>query len=161
ATDLRVVATDLRVVATDLRVVATDLGEVASVFLMQSRFATIKAMNLKALMTLAIIAEPAPLRSNKDGVVLVGNTRVTLDTIAAVFKQGATAEEIVYRYPSLNLADVYATIAFYLNHQAEVEAYLQQRQQQSQEIRAMNQARFDPQGLRDRLLARKTAPEAC
>lgn len=63
-------------------------------------------------------------------------------------------EEIVYRYPSLNLADVYATIAFYLKHQSEVEVYLQQRQQRSQEIREMNQARFDPQGLRDRLLAR-------
>jgi len=114
-------------------------------------------MHLKALMTLAIMAEPAPLKSNEDGAVLVGKTRVTLDTVVAVFKQGATAEEIVYRYPSLNLADVYATIAFYLNHQAEVEAYLQQRRQQSQEIRAMNQARFDSQGLRDRLLARKTA----
>jgi uncharacterized protein (DUF433 family) len=76
--------------------------------------------------------------------------------VVAVFNQGATAEEIVYRFPSLKLADVYATIAFYLNHQHEVEAYLQQRQQQSQEIRKMNQAKFDPQGLRDRLLARKT-----
>ena len=107
-------------------------------------------------MTLTIVAESAPLKANEDDVVLVGKTRVTLDTVVAVFKQGATAEEIVYRYPSLNLADVYATIAFYLNHQPEVEAYLQQRRQQSQEIRAMNQARFDPQGLRDRLLARKT-----
>ncbi|MBP5975405.1 DUF433 domain-containing protein [Brasilonema sp. CT11] len=71
------------------------------------------------------------------------------------FKQGATAEEIVYRYPSLNLAGVYATIAFYLNHQQEVEIYLQQRQQQTQEVRRMNQQRFDPQGLHDRLLARK------
>jgi hypothetical protein len=75
----------------------------------------------------------------------------------SVFNQGATAEEIVNRYPSLNLADVYATIAFYLKHQSEVEAYLQQRQQQAQEIRVINQARFDPQGLRDRLLARKAA----
>ncbi|MBW4618195.1 MAG: DUF433 domain-containing protein [Cyanosarcina radialis HA8281-LM2] len=104
-------------------------------------------------MTLAIVAEPAPLRANEDGAILVGKTRVTLDTVLAVFKQGATAEEIVCRYPSPNLADVYATIAFYLNHELEVEAYLQQRQQRSQEIRAMNQARFDPQGLRDRLLA--------
>lgn len=112
-------------------------------------------------MTLSIMAESAPLKSNEDGVVLVGKTRVTLDTVVAAFKQGATAEEIVYRYPSLNLADVYATIAFYLNHQPEVEAYLQQRRQKSQEIRATNQAKFDPQGLRDRLLARKTAQEAC
>ncbi len=123
--------------------------------------ATIKAMNWKAFMTLSIIAEPAPLKSNEDGVFLVGKTRVTLDTVVAVFMQGATAEEIVYRYPSLNLADVYATVAFYLNHQSEVEAYLQQRRQQSQEIRAINQANFHPQSLRDRLLARKAAQEAC
>lgn len=81
------------------------------------------------LMTLAIEAELAPLETNADSVVLVGKTRVTLDTVVAVFKQGATAEEIIYRYPSLKLADVYATIAFYLNHQQEVEAYPKQRQQ--------------------------------
>ena len=97
-------------------------------------------------MTLTIVAEPAPLNANEDGVILVGKTRVTLDTVIAVFQQGTTAEETVYRYPSLNLADVYATIAFYLKHESEVEAYLQQRRQQSQEIREMNQARFDPQG---------------
>jgi uncharacterized protein (DUF433 family) len=111
-------------------------------------------------MTLAILAEPAPLQANEDGVILVGKTRVTLDTVVSVFNQGATAEEIVNRYPSLNLADVYATIAFYLKHQSEVEAYLQQRQQQAQKIRVINQARFDPQGLRDRLLARKAAQQA-
>jgi uncharacterized protein (DUF433 family) len=112
-------------------------------------------------MTLTIVAEAAPLQANEDGVILVGKTRVTLDTVVAVFNQGATAEEIAYRYPSLNLADVYATVAFYLKHQQEVDAYLQQRQKQAQDIRAMNQARFDLQGLRDRLLARKAAQEAC
>ena len=112
-------------------------------------------------MTLEVVAEPAPLKANEDGVILVGQTRVTLDTVVAVFQQGTTAEEIVHRSPSLNLADVYATIAFYLNHQLEVEAYLQQRRQRSQEIREINQARFDPQGLRDRLLARRTEQEAC
>ena len=111
-------------------------------------------------MTLAVVAEPAPLKTNADGVVRVGNTRVTLDTVIAVFNQGTTAEEIVYRYPSLRLADVYATIGFYLNHQQEVETYLQQRQQQAQEIRKMNEARFDPQGLRDRLLARQAEKSA-
>jgi uncharacterized protein (DUF433 family) len=106
-------------------------------------------------MTLTISVEPAPLTVNSDGVVLIGGTRVTLDTVVAVFNHGATAEEIVHRYPSLTLGDVYATIAYYLNHQQDVEAYLQQRQQQAEEIRQMNQARFDPPGLRDRLLARR------
>ncbi len=106
-------------------------------------------------MTLVILAEPAPLEINADGVVQVGKTRITLDTVVTLFKQGLTAEEIVYRYPSLKLSDVYATIAFYLNHQPEVENYLQQRQQQAQEVRKMNQMRFDTQGWRERLLARK------
>ena len=106
-------------------------------------------------MSLAIKAEPAPLAINSDGVVRVSGTRVTLDTVVVTFKQGATAEEIVHRYPSLRLGDVYASIAFYLNHQEDVEEYLQQRQQQAQEIRQMTEARFDPQGLRDRLLARR------
>jgi len=116
---------------------------------------------LLLLMVLTIVAELAPLKVTDDRVVRVGKTRVTLDTVVAVFKQGATPEEIVYRYPSLLLADVYGTIAFYLNHQQEVEAYLQQRQQQAQEVRRMNEAKFDPQGLRDRLLARKVEREAC
>ncbi|MEH2353969.1 DUF433 domain-containing protein [Nostoc sp.] len=73
------------------------------------------------LMALAIVAETDPLKANEDGVILIGKTRVTLDTVVAVFKQGATAEEILYRYASLSLADVYATIAFYLNHESEVE----------------------------------------
>ncbi|MDJ0718868.1 MAG: DUF433 domain-containing protein [Prochloraceae cyanobacterium] len=111
-------------------------------------------------MTLIVVAEPPPLETNADGVVRVGKTRVTLDTVIAGFNQGATAEEIVYRYPSLNLADVYTTIGFYLNHQQEVETYLQQRRKQAQEIRQMNESRFDSQGLRDRLLARKAQKQS-
>jgi hypothetical protein len=73
---------------------------------------------------------------------------------------GATAEEILYQYPSLNLADVYAVIAYYLQHRSEVEAYLQQRQAQEDEARRQNEARFDPQGIRERLLARRAEQEA-
>jgi hypothetical protein len=42
-----------------------------------------------------------------------------------------------------------------------VEVYLQQRQQQAQKIRKINETRFDPQGLRDRLLARKAERDVC
>ena len=63
-------------------------------------------------MTLAIVAEPAPLKLNEDGVVLVGNTRVTLDTVVAAFLEGATAEEIVEQYPSLQLPNIYSVIGF-------------------------------------------------
>lgn len=97
-----------------------------------------------------------PLATNSDGSILVANTRVTLDTVITGFKQGFSAEEIVSRYPSLKLSDVYSTIAFYLNYQQEVEEYLQHRQSLAQEIRKQNQLRFNSQNLRDRLLARRS-----
>lgn len=106
-------------------------------------------------MSLAIVTEPLPLMTDADGVVRVGRTRVTLDTVVAAFQDGATAEEIVQQYPSLQLADVYAVIGYYLRKQPEVDAYLRQRQQQADEIRRQNEARFDPAGVRDRLLARR------
>jgi len=109
-------------------------------------------------MTLSIKAEPTPLDVNADGFVRVGGTRVTLDTVVAAFNQGATPEEIVFQYPSLQLADVYAAISYYLRHQQDVEVYLKQRQQRSREIRRQNEAKFDPQGVRERLMARQIQP---
>jgi len=110
-------------------------------------------------MTLVITTEPISLETDADGVVRVGGTRVTLDTIVAAFNDGATAEEIVHQYPSLHLADVYAVISYYLRQRSEVEAYLRQRRQQAAYIRKQNEARFDPHGVRDRLLARRAVPE--
>jgi uncharacterized protein (DUF433 family) len=109
---------------------------------------------------LLIETEPIPLEKGADGVVLVGGTRVTLDTVVAAFKDGATAEEIAYQYPSLNLADVYSVISYYLQRQSDVEAYLQWRQQQRDQVRKQNETRFDPQGIRDRLLTRHTGQKA-
>jgi uncharacterized protein (DUF433 family) len=105
--------------------------------------------------TLVIESGPIPLETDADGVVRVGGTRVTLETVVAAFKEGATAEEIVCQYPSLNLADVYSVIGYYLQRQADVEAYLHQRQQQGDMVRAQNETRSDPQGIRERLLARR------
>src|SRR5690349_3599670 len=106
-------------------------------------------------MTLAIETEPVPLATNQDGVVRVGGTRVTLDTVVAAFEEGATAEEIVLQYPALKLPDVYLVIGYYLRHRTEVEAYLQQRQELADRIYEENKKRLDPAGLRDRLLARR------
>lgn len=110
-------------------------------------------------MALSFSIETIPLDSNADGVVRVGKTRVTLDTVVAAFSEGATAEEIVQQYPSLNLADVYQVIAYYLRRTSDVETYLQQRKAQAEVVRKQNEARFDPQKIRDRLLARHTSRE--
>ena len=106
-------------------------------------------------MAIQITTEPVPLKLDSNGVIRVGGTRVTLDTVVATFNEGATAEEIAVDYPSLNLADVYAVISYYLRKRADVDAYLSTRQQQAKQTRQQNEARFDPHGIRDRLLARR------
>ncbi len=107
-------------------------------------------------MALSFTVEAVPLQTDPDGVIRVSKTRVTLDTIIAAFAEGATAEQIVQQYPSLDLADVYQVIGYYLRRTSEVEAYLKQRKKQTETIRSQNESRFDPQGVRDRLLARRT-----
>jgi uncharacterized protein (DUF433 family) len=68
------------------------------------------------------------------GVLRVGNTRVTLDTVLAAFADGATAEEIVRQYPSLHLTNVYSVIGYYLRHTTEVDVYIQQRHRQRETV---------------------------
>ncbi|MCA9981859.1 MAG: DUF433 domain-containing protein [Anaerolineales bacterium] len=100
-----------------------------------------------------------PLHTNADGVICVGGTRVTLDTVVDAFVMGATPEEIVAQYPVLRLADVYAVVGYYLSHEAEVLAYLQQREEVAVAVRRENERRFlQGQGaVRQRLLSRRAA----
>jgi uncharacterized protein (DUF433 family) len=105
-------------------------------------------------MRLIVDVQTIPLRADSDGVMRVGETRVTLDTVVNAFEQGHTAEEIVSHFSALRLADVYAVIAYYLNNQAEVQTYLQQQRIESQKIWQQIEAKADYQAFRERLLAR-------
>ena len=107
--------------------------------------------------TLSPGVETVPLRTDADGVIRVGQTRVTLDTVITAFRRGATPEEIVYQYPSLDLADVYAVLAYYLRRREEVERYLAWRRAWAEQVRQDNERRFPADGIRQRLLARRAA----
>lgn len=98
--------------------------------------------------------QPIPLQTDADGVIRVAATRVTLDTVVAAFGEGATAEEIAQQYPSLRLADIYSVLGYYLDHREEIAAYLRARELSAAAAHRENETRFDPQGVRDRLLAR-------
>jgi uncharacterized protein (DUF433 family) len=106
-------------------------------------------------MKLSIAPEAAPLTTGEDGVVRICKSRVTLDTVVYAFNDGANAEEILERYPSLQLADVYSVIGYYLRHRAEVDAYLKDRKAFRSEVRRENESRFPSTGLRERLIARR------
>jgi uncharacterized protein (DUF433 family) len=106
-------------------------------------------------MTLAIALEPTPIETDPHGVVRVSKTRVTLDTVVTAFLEGCTPEEIGEQYPSLQLSNIYLVIGYYLRHQDEVHAYLAERQRQANVIQQEAEQRFNPIGIRDRLLARR------
>lgn len=106
-------------------------------------------------MLLVLTADPIPLVTEKNGVVRISQTRVTLDTVVTAFLEGSSPEAIKDQYPSLQLSDIYSVIGYYLRHQAEVDAYLLVRQQFASEVREEAERRFNPIGVRDRLLARR------
>ncbi len=106
-------------------------------------------------MTLEFEAPIVPLQLDEDEVIRVGGTRVRLDTVVYAFNQGYTTEDIVSQYTSLNLADVYAVITYYLNYRHDVDAYIRQREQNAAKIRLKIESRPDYQEFRHRLQVRQ------
>ncbi|MBX3065929.1 MAG: DUF433 domain-containing protein [Anaerolineae bacterium] len=96
----------------------------------------------------------SPLRENEDGVIYVGKTRVPIDTVVYAYRRGKTPEQIVNSYPTLALADVYATLAFYLQNHQEVDAYITRQEAESDAMRKEIEKRFPQEGLREKLLER-------
>lgn len=106
-------------------------------------------------MELVIEPTETPLAADAHGVVRIGATRVTLETVVHSFLDGATAEEIALQYPALRLADVYATVTYYLQRQAQVDSYLRQREILASQVQTRIETEHDPANLRARLLARR------
>ena len=103
----------------------------------------------------SFVAQPPPIQTDDNGVLRVGGTRVRLGTIINAFKSGSAAEEILLKYPSLNLTDIYAIITYYLWSREEVDGYLEERRRVEEAVRRENETRFPPAGVRERLLARR------
>jgi uncharacterized protein (DUF433 family) len=56
--------------------------------------------------------------------IRIKGTRVGIETVLRDYRSGASAEEIVLRYPTLSLEQIHAAITYYLRNRAEVDAYL-------------------------------------
>jgi uncharacterized protein (DUF433 family) len=105
-------------------------------------------------LNMATVVESIPLTRDAHGVFRVGGTRVTLDLVVRAFDRGATAEEIAQKYDSLQLADIYQVIGYYLKHTDELRPYLEDRAREG-ERQLSSHPEWSPKGLRDRLLARR------
>lgn len=76
-----------------------------------------------------------PLRRDENGAIRIGDTRVLLEVVIGAHQRGDTPEQIVERYDGLTLEAVYAVIAYYLSHRAEVDAYIAEAEAQGAAIR--------------------------
>src|SRR5690348_8474109 len=78
---------------------------------------------------------------SREDVYYVGDTRVALSSLVAAWRnEGYTAEELRLGFPTLTLAQVYGAIAFYLDHQAELDAEFQADDERYQRQRATDRA---------------------
>jgi uncharacterized protein (DUF433 family) len=59
------------------------------------------------------------------GRLRINGTRITVNQIAVWYQQGYTAEEIADQYPHLNLAQIYAALAYYHANSDEIRAEME------------------------------------
>ena len=83
-----------------------------------------------------------------------------LETVVTAFDLGATPEEIVQSYTTLDLPSVYAVIAYVLQNRPRIDAYMAKRQNEADRVRLEVEQQFPQKGIRERLLARRSVQRA-
>jgi uncharacterized protein (DUF433 family) len=77
----------------------------------------------------------------REGVLYVGETRVTVASLISTWRnEGYTAEEAQAVFPALSLAQIYGTIAYYLDYQAELDAQVLANDQEYWRLRERDRA---------------------
>jgi uncharacterized protein (DUF433 family) len=100
---------------------------------------------------------PDFLTTDDGGHIHAAGHRIGLHHVVRVYNEGYSPEMIVGHYPTLPLALVHKIIAFYLEHRAEVDAYVAAHEREME--RQMAQAKPGPSlpELRARLDAMRRA----
>lgn len=81
-------------------------------------------------------------------------SRVSTYSIIYAFKQGASAEEIALRFPTLDLKQIYQVINSYLQNPNEFDDYFAEQLKQQTKRKRQIENRFSPEGIRQKLLER-------
>jgi uncharacterized protein (DUF433 family) len=116
----------------------------------EALFQPLPALEIPAMMEV-------PLYQDKHGAVRVKGTRVHLDLIIYAFNQGLRPEEIIERFDTLELANVYAVINYYLHYRAEVDDYIRQLDERGDARRREARSRPEYQAWEASLRARMEA----
>jgi len=102
-----------------------------------------------------LIPTAPPLHEDSGGVLRVGLTRVSLDSVLAAYNDGAGADEINQRFPSLTLAEIHAALGFYHQNREDVDDYLEQAEAEEDRLQTEVEQRFPKDETRERILARR------
>lgn len=86
-----------------------------------------------------------------EGGLYITGSRISMATLIHAFRSGDSPETIQRDFPSLTLAQVYGSIAYFLTNEAECEAYLVDEERVWREIDQKAEAANSP--LQQRLRA--------
>jgi uncharacterized protein (DUF433 family) len=62
----------------------------------------------------------------REGGYYLAGVRISLDSVVYSFNEGQSPETIQENFRLLKLSQIYGAIAFYLDHQAEIDKYLEE-----------------------------------
>ena len=80
---------------------------------------------MKPVMSTAIDTLLSRSPSICGGRIRIDGTRVTVHQVVTCYQHGLTAEEIVEQYPYINLAQIYAALAYYHANRDEIDRELE------------------------------------
>jgi len=66
----------------------------------------------------------------RNGGYYVAGTRISLDSVVYSFNEGRSPEAIQEDFPSLKRSQIYGAIAFYLDHQSEIDKHLEETERE-------------------------------
>lgn len=80
---------------------------------------------------------PSLIELDEQGVAWIGGTKIKVIEVALdKLAHGSSPEEMHFQYPHLSLAQIHAALSYYYEHQAELDADIQQRWQGVNELAA-------------------------
>jgi uncharacterized protein (DUF433 family) len=97
---------------------------------------------------------------DKYGYIHLAGHRIGLMHVVDLYKEGYSPEMLLDHFPTLSLALLHKVIAFYLENQAEVDAYIAQCRAEIDRQAAAPQPGPDLAELRQRMEARRRAESA-
>jgi uncharacterized protein (DUF433 family) len=84
--------------------------------------------------------------------IVAGTTMKVVELVAAQFAHGWSPEELHFQYPHLGMSQIHSALAYYWDHQSELDAEMKRRYQYAEQLRqaageSLFVARLRTQGL--------------